>query len=107
MTGVQTCALPISRSDLTGGGERAVVFSYWEGDKRVEPQPFLTIYQLYGDNKLTRANLSGRFRLRPVGEDESEAIYAARFNVDSWNCGLSEEEVVERFHLILTDLTGG
>ena len=73
----------------------------------MEPQPFLTIYQLYGDNKLTRANLSGRFRLRPVGEDESEAIYAARFNVDSWNCGLSEEEVVERFHMILTDLTGG
>ncbi len=99
--------ITLSRSDLTGGGERAVVFSYWEGDKRVEPQPFLTIYQLYGDNKLTRANLSGRFRLRPVGEDESEAIYAARFNVDSWNCGLSEEEVVERFHLILTDLTGG
>lgn len=99
--------LTLSRSDRTGGGERAVIFSYWEGDEDVEPTPFLAIYQLYGDNKELRAKLPGRFRLYPVGEDESETIYAARLYTDGWSCGLNEAGVAERFHLILTDLTAG
>ncbi len=99
--------LTLTRSDRAGGGERAVIFSYWEGDESVDPAPFLAIYQLYGDNKQTRANLSNRFRLRPVGEDESETIYAARLYTDNWDCGLSEEDVIERFALILADLTAG
>lgn len=98
--------LTLTRSDRAGGGERAVIFSYWEGNTAVEPVPFLAIYQLVGDNKELRAKLPGRFRLQPVGEDESETIYAARLYTDGWDCGLTEAEVAERFHLILTDLTG-
>lgn len=99
--------LTLSRSDLTGGGERAVTFSYWEGNADIEPVPFLTIYQLYGDNKELRANMTGRFRLRPVGEDESETIYAARLYPDAWDCGLDEEGVRERFALIYNDWNNG
>lgn len=99
--------LTLSRSDLTGGGERAVIFSYWEGDTAVEPVPFLTIYQLYGDNKGMRANMTGRFRLRPVGEDESETIYAARLYPEAWDCGLDEEGVREHFALIVNDWNNG
>lgn len=99
--------LTLTRSDRAGGGERAVIFSYWEGNEAVEPVPFLAIYQLNGDNKELRAKLTGRFRLQPVGEDESETIYAARLYTDGWDCGLTEDEVRERFHLILTDLTAG
>lgn len=99
--------LTLTRSDRAGGGERAVIFSYWEGNEAVEPVPFLAIYQLNGDNKELRAKLTGRFRLQPVGEDESETIYAARLYTDGWDCGLTEDEVKERFHLILTELTAG
>lgn len=99
--------LTLTRSDRSGGGERAVIFSYWEGNEAAEPVPFLAVYQLNGDNKELRAKLTGRFRLRPMGEDESETIYAARLYTDGWDCGLTEDEVKERFHLILTDLTAG
>ena len=43
--------LTLSRSNLAGGGERAVVFSYWEGDEAVAPATFLAIYKLTGDNR--------------------------------------------------------
>ena len=88
--------LTLSRSNLAGGGERAVVFSYWEGDEAVAPATFLAIYKLTGDNREARASMPGRFRLQ-VGPDD--AIYAARL-VDGWDCGLDEETVRANFSLI-------
>ena len=88
--------LTLSRSNLAGGGERAVVFSYWEGDEAVAPATFLAIYKLTGDNREARASMPGRFRLQ-VGPDD--AIYAARL-VDGWDCGLDEEAVRANFSLI-------
>lgn len=43
--------ITLSRNDVAGGGERAVIFSYWEGDASVDPAPFLIIYTLRGDNR--------------------------------------------------------
>ena len=89
--------LTLSRSNLAGGGERAVIFSYWEGDEAVEPVPFLAVYKLTGDNREIRANMTGRFRLL---EGEDEAIYAARLLDSSWDCGLDEDGVRACFSLI-------
>ena len=102
--------LTLSRSDLPGGGERAVTFSYWEGDEGTEPRPLLTIYKLTGTNRLQRAQMTGRFILFPEdglkGPSETSTIYAARFE-EGWDNSLTEDEVRERFSLIKTDWSGG
>lgn len=95
--------ITLSRNDAAGGGERAVVFSYWEGDNDVAPIPFLTIYRLSGSNREARASLPGRFLLGDSGEDEPSVLYAARFEENSWDCGLDEESLKEQFQIIRTD----
>ena len=95
--------ITISRSDLASSGERAVVFSYWEGGAAVDPAPFLVIYQLTGDNRYMRANMTGRFRLHTGAEDDSETLYAARFVDCDWDCGLDETGVQENCALIVSD----
>ena len=95
--------ITLSRNDAAGGGERAVVFSYWEGSNEVEPVPFLTIYRLSGSNRETRAKLPGRFLLGDSGEDEPSILYAAKFEENSWNCGLDEAGIKESFQVIRAD----
>ena len=94
--------LVLNRSDMPGGGERSVTFSRWEGDETVSPAPFLTIYKLTGTNRASRAKAAGRFILLEEGQGANGTIYAAEFR-DGWDCGLTEDEVRERFHLIKTD----
>jgi len=98
--------LALSRSDQPGGAEQAVTFSYWNGSETSEPAPFLTIYKLTGPNRVRRASLGDRFVLFPSqgleGADEANTIYAAEFK-DGWDCGLTEDEVRERFALIKTE----
>ena len=94
--------LVLNRSDMPGGGERSVTFSRWEGDEAVSPAPFLTIYKLTGTNRQSRARAAGRFILLEEGQGANGTIYAAEFR-DGWDCGLTEDEVRERFHLIKTD----
>lgn len=102
--------LTLSRSDLPGGGERGVIFSYWTGQDGVEPVPFLTIYKLTGSNRETRARIGSRFILYPMSaqdrHDETGAIYAAEFR-DGWDCGLTEDQVRERFNVIRADWYSG
>ena len=93
--------LTISRNDVAGG-ERQVIFSYWEGNDDTSPTPFLIIYTLSGDNRFIRANMTGRFRL-PTANDDSGTIYAARFIQNDWDCGLDEAGVRENFSLIGSD----
>lgn len=93
----------MSRSDLPGGGERSVTFSYWEGDEAVEPKPFLTIYRLTGSSRVARVNQGQRFLL---ADDEEDVLYAAEFR-DGWDCGLTQEEARERFYRIRTDWYNG
>ncbi len=97
--------LTLSRSDLPGGGERGVTFSHWTGSEAAEPKPFLTIYKLTGTNRVRRAQTGQRFLLSPANPDrleESVTIYAAEFR-EGWDCGLSEDQVRERFAIIRTD----
>ena len=93
--------ITVSRNDVAGG-ERAVIFSYWEGNEDAEPLPFLIIYTLSGDNRFMRANMAGRFRLLPDDTD-SDTIYAARLLQCDWDCGLDEEGVREHFALITNE----
>lgn len=90
--------LTLSRRDNTVNGERAVVFSHWMGEE-TEPTPFLTIYRLTGANREIRSRIGSRFVLL----DESDVIYAAEFHDIQWDCGLSREELAEKFHLIRTE----
>lgn len=93
--------ITVSRNDVAGG-ERAVIFSYWEGRGTAEPVPFLVIYALSGDNRYMRANMAGRFRLLPDDTD-SDTIYAARLLQSDWDCGLDEEGVKANFALITSE----
>lgn len=94
--------ITLSRSDAAGGGERAVIFSYWDKESGAEPIPFLTIYRLSGSNRVSRGSLPGRFRLGDSGEDNPTVIYAAEL-MDGWDCGLDEAGVREHFRIIQTD----
>lgn len=100
----------LSRSDQPGGGERSVTFSYWDGDEGTTPQSFLTISKLTGTNRMIRARAGNRFFLYPTQEplnpDDYNTLYVAEFR-DGWDCGLTEEEVRERFQLIKKDWYNG
>ena len=101
-------SLSLSRSDLPGGGERGVTFSYWP-DPSAVPTPFLTIYKLTGTSRTLRAREGNRFVLFPMNAldhpDENPIIYAAEFR-EGWDSGLTEEMVRERFSIIRTDWYG-
>ena len=93
----------LSRSDQSGGSERAVIFSYWDEAGGGEPEPFLVIYRLTGENRVRRAEQAGRFRLLPAVpgiEEESDVIYAASLIDGAWDCGLDEEGVRANFAII-------
>jgi hypothetical protein len=92
--------ITVSRRDVLSG-ERAVVFSYWTGDENTTPKSFLTIYELTGINRESRATLNRRFILKR----ESDTIYCAEFTQNSWQCGLNETDAVSRFNLIQPDWT--
>lgn len=95
--------ITLSRSDAAGGGERAVIFSYWDKESGNEPVPFLTIYRLAGSNRMSWANLPGRFRLGDSGEENPSILYAGRFESGAWDCGLNEQTLREKFHVIRAD----
>jgi len=82
------------RNDQTSG-QREVVFSLWRGEETA-PEPFLSIYRLTGNNRATAASAYGRFVLR----EEENVIYAAKFHESSWDCGLDETELLNRFRTI-------
>ena len=96
--------LSLSRSDVTISGERAVTFS-WREEGGV-PAPFLTIYKLTGTNRTIRARRGQRFVIPTAGVDDGSTIYAAEFR-DGWDCGLSQEEVIQRFAVIRSDWYNG
>ena len=77
-------------------GERAVVFYYWPDMETTQPAPFLTVYRLTGDNRYTRARLSGRITLLT----ETSTIYCASLNGDVWNCGVGMTDLMNQFSLI-------
>ena len=91
--------LDVRRSDNVPG-QRTVVFSRrWAED--AEPQPFLNIYKLTGANRNLRAVSNGRFILA----EDSSTVYAASFQ-GTWNCGLSETDLLDSFRLIVSSWSG-
>lgn len=88
--------ITISRDDSISG-QRTVLFSRWN-EAGSPPTPFLAIYKLTGPNRYTRAELSSRFEL---GGDTT-TIYAATFFEDSWDCGFTEQDVIQSFHPIIS-----
>lgn len=90
-------SITVGRDDsLSSRGERAVVFYYWPDTVGGTPEPFLTVYRLTGNNRDIRAKLSGRYTLY----SDSSTIYCAALDEDVWNCGVSVEDVAQRFYLI-------
>ncbi len=79
-------------------GERAVVFYHRDSDGTFKQ--FLTIYRLSGSNVSARASLGSRELLLVV---DSTTAYAAEFAKDGWDCGLTMEQLKERFSLITTE----
>lgn len=89
--------ITISRDDSQSArGERAVVFSLWDGDQNTPPQEFLRIFRLAGSTRSERAELGDRFIL----EEEDSVIYAAQFTDIGWNSGLNENNLLDYFSII-------
>ena len=86
--------LTISRTDRAVG-QREVIFSRWKGEGK-EPERFLAIYKLTGPNRSAWARTTNRFIL----QEDDDTIYAATLLYNSWDCGLDEAGLRERFHLI-------
>ena len=75
-------------------GERAVVF--YHRDEGGTPEKFLTIYYLTGDSMESRTTIGNRKMLTSTGV----AAYSAEFPADGWDCGLTMDQIRERFRLI-------
>lgn len=88
----------------TAAAERAITFYHHQveededGEETVSARQFLTVYRLTGTNRAARAAMEGRFVLF----ETSDVIYAARFWDSEWDCGLTEEDVIERFNRIVS-----
>ena len=85
--------ITISRNDQVTG-RREVVFSHWTGEGK-EPEPFLSVYRM-SSSRAADLEERGWTLLR----DEENITYAARFRENSWDCGLDEMDLLERFDTI-------
>lgn len=90
--------ITVARDDsLNSRGEWAVVFYYWpDQEESGKPEKFLTIYRLMGSNRNARSKLAGRTTLYT----DSTATYCAVLDSSVWDCGLDEEDLIQRFKLI-------
>lgn len=96
--------IALARQDSSSSGERGVLFYPYAGVEAPEAKPFLAIYKLTGPNQIARAHAGNRFILL----EQDDAIYAAEFYTQSgWDCGLTQETLTERFHLIQPEWPSG
>lgn len=86
-------AITLSRPEHNTLGERAVVFSYWTGNPKIAPEPFLIIYRLTGNNRVNHAKQDNRFVLW----GDTETLYVAEFVKGNWDCGLDQKALIDRF----------
>lgn len=92
--------ITVARNDtLSNRGERSVVFYRLPEEEGGKPVAFLTIYRLTGSNRITRANLPGRFIIR----SDSSNVYAGLFHDVDWDCGIVQEELIQRFSMITAE----
>jgi len=92
------------RREDTAGGERAVVFSVWNGDD-MPVTDFLKIYALTGENRAVAATRGNRQIIRR----EDEAIYAAELMEEgsSWEYIVDYSYLKENLHLIYSEWVTG
>lgn len=92
-------------SHVTGQDEITVVFSILGEDPEEEPQPFLKITALTGSSREIKATRGGRIILRR----QVERIFTAELldANDTWEYGVTEDEVREAFNLITTEWLAG
>mgnify|MGYP004462947035 FL=1 len=98
--------IAVERDDrLNYRGERAVTF-YYRGEGDAAAAPFLTILRLSGteESVAAKAVLPGRRLLCWSGRNTA---YAMILSKDGWDCGLTEDQVAERFSLITTEWATG
>lgn len=92
--------ITISRDDSRNNqGERAVVFSRWRGKQDEQPQEFLRIYRLEGENRELRAGLGSRFVLQRT----SRLVYAAELIDGGWESGVDKGSLGARFSISQTE----
>lgn len=92
------------RRDDSEGGERAVVFSVWNGED--EPvTDILKIYALSGENRIDAATRAGRQILKR----EDETIYAAELlpGAEKWELSVDYQYLKENFFLIYSEWITG
>lgn len=85
--------ITISRNDQVTG-RREVIFSRWRGAEQ-EPEPFLSIYRV-ASSRSSSLEEDGWTILR----EEENITYAAQFHKSSWDSGLDEMDLLERFNTI-------
>ena len=85
--------ITISRNDQVIG-RREVVFSHWRGQDH-EPEPFLSIYRMTS-SRSAGLEEAGWLILR----EEENLVYAACFHPGSWESGMDEMDLLERFNTI-------
>ncbi|MDD6188067.1 MAG: VCBS repeat-containing protein [Clostridiales bacterium] len=92
------------RREDSASGERAVVFSIWNGDGQPVTD-YLKIYALTGENRAVAATRGGRQVLRR----EDEVIYAAELIMDeeNWDYVVDYQYLKENFHLIYSEWITG
>lgn len=90
----------VQRSDMvtSNDSQRAITFGTLD-EMTGKLEPFLTVYRFTGNNRLVRASRGNRFILK----ENSDEIFAAEFYNSGWDCGLDQESLKERFHLILAE----
>lgn len=92
------------RRDDSVSGERAVIFSLYNGPD-MEPSDFLAVYALTGENREDKAARDGRFILRR----EDEVIYAAKLldGASGWELAPDAAYVRANFSLIYSEWNTG
>lgn len=92
------------RRDDSEGGERAVVFSVWNGDDKPVTD-ILKIYALSGENRVDAATRGSRQILKR----EDETIYAAELlpAAESWELSIDYQYLKENFFLIYSEWITG
>ncbi len=77
-------------------------FHIWEAEQRLSHK-LMTVYVLTGQKREEQAQIDNRFVLYRT----ESTVYAANLDVASAAYGLSKEEVLNSFHMILTDWKTG
>lgn len=84
----------MNRQENSADGVRSVTFAR-KNDGQTDPAPFLTIRCLVGGDRAEQARETGQFILYA----DNTTLYTGELLEDGWDCGLTQKDLVERFHV--------